>query len=328
VTLFALLAPLLAITTRAADTLPSQLSDAEYWKMISDFSEPDGYFQLEIITSNEVSYQYVLPQLARTPHSGAYFGVGPEQNFTYIAALQPRIAFLIDIRRDMMLEHLMYKAMFEMSADRADFVSNLFSRKRPPQLSAESSVDAIFRAFGAASPDAALADEHFKIIMGRLKTTHEFPLTVEDESRIKSIFNTFMREGVVNFYSSYMSPGYAGLMTLDDGSGRNWSFLVSSENYNRVRTMQQRNLIVPLVGDFAGSKAIRAAGQYTRDHGATVDVFYISNVEDYIQSTWSSYVRNVASLPMDPSSVFIRWSPGGSTRLGSMMDFVRSQSVR
>jgi hypothetical protein len=125
-----------------------------------------------------------------------------------------------------------------------------------------------------------------------------------------------------------MSPGYAGLMTLTDGSGRNWSFLSSSENYNRVRAMQQKNLIVPLVGDFAGPKAIRTTGQYVRDHGAIVSVFYISNVEDYIQATWSSYVRNITSLPMDPSSVFIRWSPGGSTRLSSMPDFVRSQSNR
>src|SRR5262249_10024517 len=123
------------IPSRAADTLPSQLSDAAYWKMISDFSEPDRYFQLEIIQSNEVAYQYVLPELMKTVSpGGTYLGVGPEQNFTYIAALRPKIAFLIDIRRDMMLEHLMYKAIFEMSVDRADFVGNLFSRRRPDSL--------------------------------------------------------------------------------------------------------------------------------------------------------------------------------------------------
>src|SRR6185295_11235485 len=105
-----------APTSRAAEALPSQLSDSEFWKIVSDFSEPDGYFQLEIITSNEVSYQSILPDLMKTARpGGTYLGVGPEQNFTYIAALQPKIAFLIDIRRDMMLEHLMYKSVFEMS---------------------------------------------------------------------------------------------------------------------------------------------------------------------------------------------------------------------
>src|SRR5438876_8112924 len=156
-------------TSRAAENLPSQLSDAEYWKIISDFSEPSGYFQHEIVTSNEISYQYVLPQLMRTARSaGTYLGVGPEQNFTYIAALQPKIAFVIDIRRDMMLEHLMYKAIFEMSADRVEFVSNLFSRPRPAGLTADSSVDAIFRTFAGERGDSKLADEHVKAMMARL----------------------------------------------------------------------------------------------------------------------------------------------------------------
>src|ERR1051326_3233438 len=123
---------------RAADTLPSQLSDAQYWKMISDLSEPYGYFQHPIVTSNEISYQYVLPDLMKTARSGgAYLGVGPEQNFTYIAALQPKIAFIIDIQGDMMLEHLMYKSIFEMSPDRVTFVANLFARRAPAQLTAD-----------------------------------------------------------------------------------------------------------------------------------------------------------------------------------------------
>src|ERR1051326_7199564 len=121
---FAVSLLLVVFISRAAETLPQQLSDAEFWKIVSEFSEPNGYFQYEIVTSNETSYQTVLPDLMKTPRSGgAYLGVGPEQNFTYIAALQPKIAFIIDIRRDMMLEHLMYKAVFEMSAERADFIN-------------------------------------------------------------------------------------------------------------------------------------------------------------------------------------------------------------
>src|SRR5215471_8594530 len=133
-TVVTLLLALFVFTSRAAEGVPSQISDAEYWKMISEFSEPSGYFQYDIITSNETSYQYVLPELMKTARSGGvYFGVGPEQNFTYIAALQPSMAFIIDIRRDMMLEHLMYKSVFEMSADRLQFVANLFSRKPTQQ---------------------------------------------------------------------------------------------------------------------------------------------------------------------------------------------------
>jgi len=315
---------LLSSGSRGAETLPAQLSDAEYWKIVSDFSEPSGYFQYEIVTSNETSYQSVLPDLMKTPRSGgAYLGVGPEQNFTYIAALQPKIAFIIDIRRDMLLEHLMYKAVFEMSADRVEFVSNLFSRKRPAQLSLDAPVQTIFEAYARVPADRTLAEEHLKDILTRLKTTHHFALTTEDESRIRMIYMDFLREGVISFSSSFMSPGYAALMTMTDRSGKNWSYLASTENYERVRTMQQKNLIVPLVGDFAGPKAIRMAGQYLKDHAITVNAFYISNVEDYIRM-WPAYIGNVASLPIDASSTLIRWSPSFSTSLSSMTDFVRA----
>src|SRR5882672_474203 len=314
------------VPSRAADTILAELPNAAFWKMISDFSEPGGAFQLEIITSNEQSYQYVLPQLmANAKPGGVYLGVAPEQNFTYIAALQPKIAFIFDIRRDMMVEHLMYKAIFEMSADRADFVSNLFSRPRPAGLTADSSVDAIFRAFVNATADSKLAEEHLKTILNRLTSTHQFPMSQIDQERIRSIYLTFLREGVVNFSSSYASPGYSGLMTMTDLKGKNWSFLATKENYDRIRTMHQKNLIVPVVGDFAGPKALRAVGQYLKDHGAVVSVFYLSNVEDYIQSVWSAYSGNIASLPIDSSSTFIRWSPGSSTSLQSMNAFVRGR---
>lgn len=315
--------------SRAAETLPAQLSDADYWKMISDFSEPSGYFQYDIITSNENSYQVVLPDLMKKAQpGGTYLGVGPEQNFTYIAALQPKIAFIIDIRRDMMLEHLMYKSVFEMSADRVEFVGNLFSRKPPAGLTADSSVQAIFQAFSRIPSDPMLVQAHLQEILSRLKTRHHFALTTEDEAGVRAIYTNFAREGVLSFNSSFMSPGYANLMTLTDGAGKNWSYLAAKESYDRVRELEQKNLIVPLVGDFAGPKAIRAAGQYLRDHGAVVNVFYISNVEDYIRQVWSRYTGNVASLPLDSSSLFIRWSPGTSTYLEPITDFVRPRWSR
>src|SRR5436853_611450 len=103
----------------AAETLPAQLSDEAFWSLVTDFSESGGF----------------------------YLGVGHDQNFTYIVALQPRIAFIVDIRRQNMLEHLMYKALIELSEDRVDFLSKLFSRKRPEDVGAESTAEDLFRAF-------------------------------------------------------------------------------------------------------------------------------------------------------------------------------------
>jgi hypothetical protein len=318
-----------ASVSRAAEEIPSQLSDAEFWKMVSEFSEPSGFYQYNVITSNEVTYQHVVPYLIkRARFGGVYLGVGPEQNFTYIAAVQPKIAFIFDIRRDMLFIHLMYKSVFEMSADRVEFVANLFGRKAPPSLTTDSSVQAIFQAFSRIPADRVFAEDRLKEILSQLKTRHKFQLATADEAGIRQIYMTFVREGVVNFSSSFLSPGYASLMTLTDGSGKNWSFLANKENYDRIRAMHQKNLIVPVVGDFGGPKAIRAVGQYIKDRGATVNVFYISNVEDYIGAKWSQYTSNMASLPVEPTSSFIRWYIGGSPTLASISEFVRAPRFR
>src|SRR5205814_1616836 len=113
----------------AADTLPSSLTDQQFWKLINDFSEPGGNFIFEMYMSNEETLQEILPDLlGRVQPGGVYIGVAPEQNFTYIAALHPKMAFVIDIRRENMIELLMYKTLFEISENRAEFLSKLFSR--------------------------------------------------------------------------------------------------------------------------------------------------------------------------------------------------------
>jgi hypothetical protein len=91
--------------------------------------------------------------------------------------------------------------------------------------------------------------------------------------------------------------------------------------------MQLKNLIVPVVGDFAGPKAIRAVTKYLRDHGAVVSAFYVSNVEEYIASpasVWRAYCRNIATLPLDASSTFIRFGRAGrGSFLGAMQPFAK-----
>src|SRR5215467_2598803 len=110
--------------------LPAALSDDDFQQMTRKFSEPDGSFRYENFLSNEQSYQDPIPDLTDVVTSGrVYLGVGPEQNFTYIAAIRPQMAFIIDIRRQNMLELLLYKALFAMAANRAEFVSMLFSRR-------------------------------------------------------------------------------------------------------------------------------------------------------------------------------------------------------
>src|SRR5713226_5850992 len=131
----------------AADSLPSKLSDQEYWKLITDFSEPNGFFRSDNLLSNESYFQQVVPTLLNVTKTGrVYMGVGPEQNFTYIVAVKAAMVFIVDIRRGNLDLQLMYKALFELSADRAEFVSRLFARERSAGLTATSSATEIFDA--------------------------------------------------------------------------------------------------------------------------------------------------------------------------------------
>src|SRR5712691_10042533 len=114
------------------ESLPGRISDRDFWTLVSDFSENGGFFRSDNFISNETTFQYVIPDLhKKTKPGGVYLGVGPDQNFTYIAALQPKVAFITDIRRQNLLEHLLYKAVFELSNNRAEFLSKLFSRPMP-----------------------------------------------------------------------------------------------------------------------------------------------------------------------------------------------------
>ena len=131
--LFVVLALSLTGVTRngvraVAPSLPDKLSDRDYWSLVTEFSEPDGEFRSDNLLSNEIFLQAVIPDLIRVAKpSRVYLGVGPEQNFTYIAALKPKMAFIVDVRRGNLQLHLMYKALFELSSDRADFIFRLFS---------------------------------------------------------------------------------------------------------------------------------------------------------------------------------------------------------
>src|SRR5205823_209525 len=115
--------------------------------MATDFSERAGTFSSDNLLSNERWFQHVIPTLVQTAKQNrAYIGVGPEQNFTYIVALKPKMAFIVDIRRGNFDFHLIYKALFEMSSDRAEFVSRLFSRPRPDGLTAKPTAEEVFPA--------------------------------------------------------------------------------------------------------------------------------------------------------------------------------------
>jgi hypothetical protein len=312
----ALAAGVLTSSSGAAAKLPARLSDKEFWQLSTDSSETDGYFRSDNLTSNELGFLNVVPELVRRTRPGeVYLGVGPEQNYTYMAATRPAMAIIFDIRRGNLLLQLMYKAIFELSATRAEFVSTLFSRPRPDQLTADSSVTDLFRAFAPVPADEILYERHLRTIEDRLLKTHGIPLSAPELNGLRNIYRAFFDRG----YALRYSPTYSDLMTATDQGGAYRSYLASEAAYNTVRDLETANLVVPVVGDFGGPKAIRAIAAYLKAHDATVGAFYLSNVEQYLaqDGKMAAFCRSVAALPLDATSTFIRSTSGRGNGFGA-----------
>ena len=319
---------LFLVSTSQAQNTPDRLSDDAFWKLSVELSEPDGAFQSENLLSNETDFPHVMAELKRMSKSdGVYLGVGPEQNFNYIAAIRPKMALIIDIRRQNLVEHLLYKAVFEISPNRSEFIARLFSRARIRELNDSMPAAELFDAYSDAPADMAAYRRNLNDIEALLTRTHGFALSKDDLAELESVYSAFRDFGPLIDYNSrgggpggrFSTPSYARLMTETDRAGREWSYLASEQNYRVVRDLEQRNLIVPLTGDLAGPKAIRAVGEYLKEHDAVVSAFYVSNVEGYLfqggdrignpNGGAGAFYENVATLPMDGSSTFIRWLP-------------------
>ena len=297
-----------------AAALPDRLADREFWQLVAGISEPGGYFRIEDnFTSNETEVGQIFTMLRGSDVAGDVFlGVGPEQNYTYIAAIRPRMAFIIDIRRQAVVQHLMFKAMFGLSRDRADFVSLLFSKPRPDGLSDTASAEQLWSAFRAVRSDSSMARTTYSLVVDRLTGTHGFVLNEQERAQLRHVFNAFQHYGPS--ITTRGPPGTRGgtFMTLTgfslDTTGAARSFLSSGENFRIVKDLHDRNLIVPVSGDFGGPRALRAIGDYLRRRNAVVRAFYVSNVEQYLFSDGvaGAFYANVATLPVDSASVFIR----------------------
>ncbi|HET7631758.1 MAG TPA: hypothetical protein VFK16_05500 [Gemmatimonadaceae bacterium] len=303
--------------------LPAALDDSTFWRLSTSMSEPGGFFRSDNFVSNETNYQRILDALdARTPKGGVYLGVGPDQNFTYIVELRPRLAFVVDIRRQALLQQLMYKALFDLSPTRADFLGRLFCRPLADSLHADVDAAVLMRALAVAVPDTACPALTLRDLDRQLTVVHTFPLSAEDLDGIAYVYQSFVEIGPDITYSGdptrsrsgRFMPGYATMVTETDSAGVNRGYLGSEARYQAIREFERANLLVPVVGDFAGSKALRAVGDYVREHGARVSLFYTSNVEQYLfrnPEAWRRFYANVAALPLDPGSLFIRAVFGG-----------------
>jgi hypothetical protein len=293
-----------------------RLSSVEFSGLIRDLSEEGGYFFSDNLISNETPYLTVagkLRQLGAT--GGAYVGVGPEQNFTYIAKVRPRIAFILDIRRQAVIQHLMYKALFHLSPTPAEFLSRLLSRPLTREApAANASITEVLAYFSKTSADEETYTRGLAAIRRAIQEEFQFPLSQRDQASLEYVYKSFRDEGLnaafrLDGWSDGQFPTLSEVILQPDQNGKLGNFLASRDDYDFVRGLHLKNLIVPVVGDFGGKKALPAIGEYLRKRDLTVTVFYTSNVEQYLfeSGSFAAFADNVRKLPITDKSLFIRW---------------------
>jgi hypothetical protein len=300
----------------ASAPLPDALTAAEFGRLVTELSEPGGDFLSDNLVSNETGYVPVLERLKELEaRGGAYIGVGPEQNFTYIAAIRPRIAFIVDLRRLAVTQHLMYKAIFQLAPDRAQFLSRLLSRPLAGDAAptAGSSADDLLAYFGRVAADSKLYAANLADIRNLIQQQFQVAFSDSDAKGLEYLLGQFRDDGIEIAFRldngwQNTFPSLREVVAQSDRSGKRRHFLASREDYEYRRQLQLRNLIVPVNGDFGGTKALAGVGAYLASRGVTVSAFYLSNVEQYVfgDGTFDAFVRNVRRLPVDERSLFIR----------------------
>jgi hypothetical protein len=292
------------------------LSRDAFADLIARISEPGGWFDTDNLISNEASYLHVTDRLEeRGVRGGAYLGVGPDQNFSYIARIRPDIAFIIDIRRDNLLQHLWFKALFELAPTRIEYLSLMMGRAPPsrPDRWENASIDALIEEVSSQPVDSASLSDARRRVLGAV-SGFGVPLDATDLATIGRIHRRFALAGFGLRFNSYGRaprpdyPTYGRLLRERDLQGRQASYLAGEADYRFVRDLERRNLVIPVVGDVAGPKALVSIGDVLRERGSHVSAFYISNVEFYLMQdrTFDRFARNVAALPTDTASLLIR----------------------
>ena len=335
-----LLSLTVCVDPRGASSVASQsrgaaadlATDSAFAGLVERLSEPGGYFDTDNLISNETSYLHVVGKMREMGVSGgAYIGVGPDQNFSYIAQVRPSIAFIIDIRRDNLLQHLMFKSLFSLSRNRIEHLCLLFARPFPDDVEEwdERSLLELVDYIDGTAADSQTVDAALAAVASRA-ASFGLPLSEEDLETIRRFHYTFIREGLGLRFRSHgrlprpYYPTYRRLLLETDLSGRQTSYLAGEEGFRFVKSLQDRNLIIPVVGDLGGDHALAAISGVVAERGLRVSAFYTSNVEFYLlrDGGFDRFAANVARLPYDDNSVIIR------SYFGRSFGFVHPQAVR
>jgi hypothetical protein len=297
------------------DSISPSIDQREFRALFNSLSEPEGYFDSDNFISNERSYLKILPELKQLVTNGsAYIGVGPDQNYSYIAAVRPQLAFIIDIRRQNALQHFYLKALFQLSDSRALYLQKLFGRQfRLSGQEANQNISDLLHLIDSSRSDADFEKKTTTEAINVIRSW-DSGLTEEDYASIQRAARAFIDSGpdlkfnTLNRAPREYYPSYRQLMEETDSQGRQCNYLASENTFQYVKKLHRENRIVPIVGDLAGTHAVIKIGEELRHRGLVLACFYVSNVEFYLfgSERWNEYTKNLARIPRDPNACLVR----------------------
>jgi len=318
-----------AVLARPVLAQPTTSPSSIFAETIARLSEPPGTFDTDNLISNERSYLDVVPAMVTRPiRGGAYIGVGPDQNFSYIARIRPSVAYIIDIRRENLLLHLLFKALFAEARTRAEYLCLLTGRRFP--VGTERWKTASVGELVAYIDESAHWPEDADALRQSVETKlagFGVPLSLNDLDTIRRFHQAFMLQGLDLVYSgrgpaerrSFPASDYPNLrelLTARAPDGRQWNYLASEDDFVFLKDMEARDGIIPVVGDVSGPRALKSVAAAIAERGERVSAFYISNVETYLEQKLvvGQFLDNLSRLPHGTDSVMIRATfDGGSS---------------
>jgi len=278
-------------------------------------SEPNGYFDSDNLISNETSYLHVMDKLRElNVRGGVYVGVGPDQSFSYIAKIRPRMAVIIDIRRDNLLQHLIFKSLFSHAHNRIEYLCMFFGKPFPKTKGWETrGIKELVDYIDNTASEPKLFEKSQKQLIIDVQR-YGITLSASDTETVSKILKAFYTAGLDIRYSSYhrpprsIYPTYRDLLLERTLGGEVQNYFNSEDDFQFIKKLEEQDLIVPVVGDLSGPQALKAIGKYVAELKDHVSAFYVSNVEFYLerQGTYNKFIENVKSLPFDEHSVIIR----------------------
>jgi hypothetical protein len=292
------------------------LSREQFAALSQKLSESNGYFDTDNLISNETSYLHVMGKMRQMKISGgAFIGVGPDQSFSYIAQIRPNIAFMLDVRRDNLLQHLLFKALFESARNRVEYLCLFFGKPVPTDLKSwdARSIKEIVEYVDKTAKDTKLFDATHAALTAKIKS---YGLKISDSefATIKRMHTEFFTSGMdLKFTthgrgSRYYYPNYRDLTLEKDLTGKQCNYLASEDDFRVLKSLQDRNLVIPVTGNLAGTHALKQIAAYLNEHGEKVSAFYTSNVEFYLSrgDDFDQFAKSVKLLPREANSVIIR----------------------